>query len=411
MARNYLNDELNRILTDHSVTPTPAERRLRVATPKYQTLEQQATPGEARASKRAKVLGLLSTVRVKDRQIAIFTRQLAVMLNAGIQLTVALGKLTDRPEAPALGTIVRALKMEIDMGTSVSAAFSRFPTVFNDLYVSMTRVGEVEGQFGNAMASIAEFMDKDENIRHRARAALTYPFVITTVALSIVWALFNFMIPKFVDMFEEMHIKVPAMTRLVIGTVRFAQHPATIVACLLMVGLLVWGIRYLRQTEEGRFYVDNIKLGMPLFGNIIRKVATARAARALATLLEAGVPTTYSMLLAGNATGNEVFRRDLRNSVEGLKKGARVADHFDPLNNSLYEPLVWHMIRVGEETGSLDKMMIRMATYFETEVEYALNSLEALIEPLLTVSVGVLVAVVCVAIFLPLYGLIPGLSQ
>jgi type IV pilus assembly protein PilC len=347
---------------------------------------------------------LLAQITIPDKILVQFTRHLATLQMAGVHLMRSIDVLTNQPECPKFGKVVEAIRDSIHGGKSMSFAFSKFPKIFRPLYISMIRVGETQGALGESLGSIADFLEKDEKIKAKVKSAMTYPIIVFGVACIIAFLMVNYLLPHFVEIFEGMHAELPLITKILIEGVRICQSPFFMLALPVCIVVGWMQIKAFLTTDNGRLMWDSYKIHMPVFGQIFHKVAIVRLTRSLGTLLGAGISTATALELGGAASGNERFKLVMMECTEGIKNGRPMSDGFkDP---DLFEPVIPNMIKVGEETGRMDIMLNKLANYYEMEVEHLLNSISALIEPIMIMGTGFMVGFVVLAIFLPLYGLI-----
>lgn len=337
--------------------------------------------------------------RVKTRDLAVFSRQFATMIDAGLTMTRALTIMAEQSENEALRAILRAVKQEVESGLSLSAAFARHPDAFPPLMVSMTRAGEAGGFLDRAMRQIADNFEAEVKLRGKIKAALTYPVVVFVLAMLMCVAMLIFVVPVFRDMFANLGGELPLPTRVLVwlsDAMKFLL-PLGVVAGI---AFTIWWRRYGR-TERVRNVVDPAKLKLPVFGKLFQKLALTRFARNLGTLLSSGVPILQSIDIVSETTGSIVISRALKEVQESVRRGESVAG---PLAaHEVFPPMVVQMIASGEEAGATDQMLMKVADFYDSEVEAMTESLTALIEPLMIAFLGLLVGSMIVALYMPIF--------
>jgi type IV pilus assembly protein PilC len=367
---------------------------------------EQVGAGPAEAAPRRTRFTLLS--RVSGRDLAIFCRQFATMINAGVSLVRCLSVLEEQSTSVRLKEIIREIQASVQAGETLSRALSRWPRVFSPLFVGLVRAGEVGGVLDETLNRLSTFLEEDQKLRRKVRSAMTYPVLVLCFASGIVIGLVTFILPKFMDLFQELGIKeLPWMTE---QLVRFSNLLTTKWYMLILgvVGFVIAVQRYTR-TRTGRRHWHWLKLKLPVFGKLNHKVALARFSRTLSTLMTSGVSILQALETVAGAIDNEIMADAILAARAAIREGERIGD---PLAKSgLFPPMVVQMITIGEETGSLDAMLSKVADFYEAEVEGTLQSLTAALEPLLIVTLGVIVGFIVVSMFLPLIAVIQNLSS
>lgn len=341
---------------------------------------------------------------VNEQALVVFARQFATMINAGLAMVRCLDVLSVQTEDSVLKPVITAVRREVEGGSTLAAALGKFPKVFSPLFVNMVRAGELGGILDDVLNRLATFLEKDFNLKKKVKSAMTYPAVILVMAVLIVLFLVIFIMPTFVELFNGMHMNLPAPTKILIMFTNGARNPYVFgpVIVLTIVGFILFN-RY-TSTQVGRRQFDAFKLKLPVFGMLIRKVAISRFCRTLGTLLQSGVPIMQALEIVGKASGNEVVAETVNKVRESVREGESIAV---PLQLSgLFPPLVTQMVAVGEETGNLDGMLSKISDFYDTEVEYMLASLTSLLEPILILIMGFIVGFIVVSVFLPLYQII-----
>jgi type IV pilus assembly protein PilC len=347
--------------------------------------------------------------KVKLTELSIFCRQFSTMIDAGVSLVRCLDVLGEQCASPKLKKIIMDLKAEVEAGNMLSKAMSKYPTVFSNLFVGLIRAGEVGGVLEESLQRLSTFLEKDVELRRKVKAALTYPVLVSVVALGIVMFLTIFIVPQFLKMFLDLGLKAedfPAMTMSLKVFSDFMVYKFYYVA--MIVAALWFACKLFGRTKVGHRFFDWLKLKVPVFGKLNHKVALARFSRTLATLLSSGVPILQALETVAGTVSNDVLSDAILDARARVREGDTISE---PLYKSkMFPPMVIQMISIGQEAGSLDTMLAKIADFYDGEVDAAIASLTAAIEPLLIVFLGVTVGYIVIAMFLPLVGLIQGLS-
>jgi type IV pilus assembly protein PilC len=365
----------------------------------YVPIEIQQSGG-ATFQRELKLPGFSDRVKLKD--VAVFSRQFATMINSGLSLLRALNILAEQTESKALAEIANQVRMDVEKGSSLSQAMSKHPKAFGRLYVSMVRAGEVGGALDSVLLRLADTIEKQVELRRKVKSAMTYPAVVAILVLTIVAAMLLFVIPMFEGIYKQLGGTLPAPTQFLINLSKFLRKLWFIVFFGIIGG--VFGFRKWIASEEGRKQWDAIKLKMPIFGKLVRKTALARFSRTLSALVRSGVPILESLDIVAETAGNHVVATAVRETQAAVKRG-------DPLSKKLEEhpvfpPMVVQMMAVGEETGALDEMLDKIADFYDQEVEATVDAMTSLIEPLLIVVMGVCVGGMIISLYLPMFNII-----
>lgn len=346
--------------------------------------------------------------KVDEQALTVFSRQFATMINAGLAMVRCLDILSEQTEDKKLQATLDQVRKDVEGGQTLSAALARHPSVFSTLYISMVKAGEMGGVLDEVLERLAGFMEKDFSLKKKVKSALTYPVVILVMALGIVFFLVTYILPTFVELFQGMSLTLPLPTKILIAITQGARNPLIVIpAMVIFVGLVAAGGWYIK-TPLGRRQYDNMKLNVPVFGLLTKKVAISRFCRTLGTLLSSGVPIMQALEIVGKASGNEIIAMTVTKVRESIREGESIAS---PLGASgLFPPMVTQMVAVGEETGNLDAMLGKIADFYDTEVEYLLASLTSMLEPIMIVGMGGIVGFIVISVFLPLYQLIGNLG-
>ncbi len=348
--------------------------------------------------------------RVGLKELSVFCRQFATMINAGVSLVRCLDVLEQQSSNVGLKEIIRDIQGEVEGGATLSKSMAKFPKVFSELAVGLVRAGEVGGVLDDTLERLAVFMEKDLELRQKIKSAMTYPILVLFVAVAIVSFLVMFILPKFMELFLELGMEesdFPAPTRFLMNLSNFALR-RWYFAIAIVVGLWI-AIGRIKATKTGKRYWDALMLKMPVFGPLNHKIAVSRFARTLSTLLSSGVPILQAMETVAGTVANDVIADAIMLSRASVREGDTVAD---PLSEAkMFPPMVVQMSTIGEETGQLDGMLEKVAVFYEREVDSAVESLTAAIEPVMIVVLGFIVGFIVIAMFLPLIGVIESLSQ
>jgi type II secretory pathway component PulF len=340
--------------------------------------------------------------RVTPKERVIFTRQLSTLINAGLPLTQSLRTVTDQINNKAFRDIISSVVSSVESGVNLSQSFAAHPKVFSDIYVSLVAAGEASGSLDKALERIASQQEKDAAIVGKIRSALIYPVIVLLVILLMLVFMLTTVLPQIGGLYKDLHKALPPLTQVLILISTFITHFWYVV--LVALGAAVFGLRSFIQTEKGRSMADNFKLNMPIFGKIFRKVYMARFARTLGTMLQSGIPMLEAIRIVKNAINNVHVAAVLDKTLQGVKGGKALSSTLEGEN--VFIKLVPQMIKIGEQSGAIDGMLDRVATYYENEVDEEVKNISTTIEPLMMVILGVTVGGVIAAILLPVYALV-----
>jgi type IV pilus assembly protein PilC len=337
--------------------------------------------------------------RIKTRDVVIFTRQFATMINAGLPLVQSLNILASQTENKALAEITRAVVYDVESGNTLADAFSKHPKAFPPLYVNMVAAGEAGGILDTILLRLATFLEKNDALVRKVKGAMIYPGVIISVAVIAITILLVFVIPTFQTMFASANLELPLPTRVVIAMSDFLIGYWW--AILLALGGAVFGIRSYYATAAGRLQIDGLLLKAPVLGDVIRKSAVSRFTRTLGTLVSSGVSILEGLEITAKTAGNQVVHNAVMESRQSIAGGETIAA---PLEKSkVFPPMVISMIAVGEQTGGLDEMLSKIADFYDEEVDVAVSALLSLMEPAMIVILGVIVGGMVIAMYLPIF--------
>jgi type IV pilus assembly protein PilC len=338
--------------------------------------------------------------KIKPRSMQVFSRQFATMIEAGLNIVAALVILEEQTDDIYLAEIISEIRADVEGGLLLSEAMGRHPKVFSELYVSMVQAGEASGMLDQVLDRVADQIEKETKLKRRVKGAMVYPTVVFTFATLVLIGMLMFIVPIFAKIFTELNGQLPLLTRIVMDASNIVRHQWYIVFPLA--GGIVWGgLRY-KKTESGRQAWDRFKLRIPLrIGEVVLKVTMARLLRTLASLVAAGVDIIKALDIAGSTAGNWLVERALADVRMKVQEGVPIAE---PLTNDpLFPPMVSQMVKIGEETGELEKMLSKIADFYEDEVDSAIQSLTSIIEPIMMIGVGMMVGVIIIAMYLPMF--------
>ena len=340
--------------------------------------------------------------KVTAEDIAVFARQLATMLNAGIPMVQAFEIIGVGNDKPAVQKLVLAIKSDIETGNSLHQALGKHPLHFDDLFTNLVEAGEHAGALEAVLEKIATYKEKTEALKKKIKKALFYPAAVLAVAVIVTVILLIFVIPQFETLFKGFGADLPAFTQMVINMSRWMQDNGIYLGVVVAAAAFTFGYFY-KRSRPMRQFIDRMALQIPVIGPILKKAAIARFARTLATMFSAGVPLVEAMKSVSGATGNIVYQDAVLRMRDEISTGMRMQRAMD--NTGLFPNMVVQMIAVGEESGSLDEMASKVADFYEADVDAAVDGLSSLLEPLIMVILGVLVGGLVIAMYLPIFKL------
>lgn len=359
----------------------------------------------AKADSEAVEFSFKLKLRIPDEVLAQFSRQLAVLLQAGVPLPRSILLLASQATSSSFRDALRKVYTAINAGATLSQAMSLQPAYFSRLYTNMIRVGETHGDISQVIHNLADFQEREFAVRRRIRQAMTYPTLVLGLSLAFTFFIFTFILPYFVDVFDTLHVQLPLLSRMLVALVRLANEPVAAGFVICLAGGAFYLFRCYLDSEQGRLLMDRTKLRIPIAGPLMRKIAVCRVARSLSLLLGAGVHMPEALELSARSCGNAVYEQAIEETRPLLTQGRPLSTVF-ALHETLFPPSFVQMVRVGEEAGTVDELLRRIAEVYETDLENAFNSLAAAVEPLLVLFTGVVVALIVLAVFLPLYSYI-----
>ncbi len=336
--------------------------------------------------------------KVKEEDLAIFARQLATMVEAGIPILQALDALQEQITQPYFQNVIINVRDDIELGSSLSAAFAKHPRAFDSLFINMVKVGETGGVLSTILDRISLYLEKTIKLKRKVKSALIYPIIVMSMAIIITVVLLVKVVPTFAGIYGSFNAELPAMTQLLINISNFLKKNIL----FFIAGLFVFGFLVSRwyRTDKGKFYIDRFILRIPIFGELIRKVVISRFSRTLSTLLQAGVPILESLDIVGKTSGNRVIELVVDNVKNCVREGESIGTPL--LKSKVFPPMVTRMISVGEKSGQLEKMLSKIAEFYDDQVDAAVAGLTSIIEPVIIGFLGIVVGFIVIALFLPI---------
>lgn len=343
----------------------------------------------------------------KLKEVAIFSKQLATLINAGVPLVQSLNILQKQMENKTFQGILGKIRGEVETGVPLSEGLAQYPKVFNRLFINLVRAGETSGTLDSVLARVADFQEKQLALNGKIKKALTYPTIVLIFAILITYGLIAFVVPQFASMLSQQNTQLPLITRMVMALSDFLR--GGLLYFLVGIGILVFAYRWYYATKQGRHVIDDIKLRIPIFGNLIQKTAVASFSRTFGLLISSGVNIIESLDITKGTANNAIVEETIDNAKSFVMVG-------DPMSQSLassrvFPPMVVSMVAIGEETGSLDSMLAKVADFYDREVDEAVESLTAAIEPIMIVFLGGIVLLIIMAMFMPMIALMNNLMQ
>ena len=339
--------------------------------------------------------------KITTKDIVVFTRQFATMIDAGLPLVQCLDILSSQQENKTFKEVLTEVKEDVESGSTFADALKKHPKAFNELYVNLVAAGEVGGILDTILSRLAAYIEKALKLRKQVKSAMTYPATIVGIALVVIAVILIFVIPAFEKLFRDFGGALPAPTQIVINLSNFIQDYILVIVGVVV--LLIFAAKKIYATEKGRDKIDNWALKLPVFGILIRKVAVAKFSRTLATMISSGVPILDGLEIVRKTAGNRTVEKAIANVRSSISEGKTIAE---PLKQSgVFPPMVCQMIEVGEQAGALDTMLSKIADFYDDEVDDAVNNLTAMMEPLLMLFLGTTVGGLVIAMYLPIFKL------
>lgn len=344
--------------------------------------------------------------KVKLCNMVVFSRQFATMIDAGVAIVRCLDILEGQTKDPALKPVISSCKKDVKSGMSLTDAFSKHPNVFSRLYINMVKAAETGGILDKILDRLAGFLEKEQEVRGKIKAAMIYPILVLVFAGIMVIALFIVVLPRFKEIFLSMNVEMPLTTRLLFDMSSIMQQ-FWYVGVIGAVGGVI-GYKWYSKTDAGAWKIDSLKLKVPVVGELVQKMAISRFSRTFATLIHSGVPMMRSLEIVGETSGNLVIAHAVESARTAIREGQKIST---PLAQSgLFPSMVTHMIDIGEETGRLSDMLAKVSDFYDQEVENAVKALTSMIEPCLIVMMGGIVGFIAISIMAPIFKLISSVS-
>jgi type IV pilus assembly protein PilC len=342
---------------------------------------------------------MTASVTVRDK--AIFSRQMAVMVNAGVPIVRSLGVLADQCANPKLKKALTVISDDVQQGNNMSESMRKFPQCFDNLYVAMVQAGEVGGVLDDVLNRLSKLLEDDSRLQNQIKSAMSYPVTVGSIAVIVFVAMTVFLIPTFADIFEDIGTELPAFTQAMLMISKFLRTPQYSVSLViaLMIGWFVYQQYY--KTPAGRVMMDGIFLKLPIFGDLIQKTSVARFCRTFGSLTRAGVPILTSLEIVRDTAGNKVISNAIEASREEVQSGGMISVAID--QSKVFPNMAIQMMMIGEETGELDAMLMKVADFYEDEVEQAVHAMTSMLEPLMIVVIGGMVGSILLSMYLPMF--------
>jgi type IV pilus assembly protein PilC len=346
---------------------------------------------------------MLEPKKVKLKDMTVFTRQFATMINAGVSMVRALSILTEQTESPALRRALMDVKDNVEQGQALSESFGRYSIIFDTLYCGMVKAGEAGGVLDAVLLRISGFLEAQNKLNQQVKSAMTYPTAVCVIALTISFGMLKFIVPMFAQQFEAMDAKLPEFTQFLVDVSNFLGKPEAL-SIPAVAYAAFWCFKKYRSTDKGERKTDELFLKLPVLGVLIRKVAVARFTRTLGTLLKSGVPLLGALEIVRDSIGNRVMADAMEAVKNAVSEGEGITK---PLEKAeVFPPMVTQMIAIGEETGAVDAMLEKIADFYDDEVENAVKSLTSLLEPVMIVLLGGIVGGIIVGMYLPIFSIV-----
>lgn len=345
--------------------------------------------------------------KVKLKDLTVFSRQFATMINSGVSITRALAILSEQVENPTLAAVIAQVQKDVEGGLSLSEALAKQEKIFPPIFVNMARAGEAGGVLDEVLLRIADHFESEASLRARVKSAMTYPVAVFIFAITIAFVMITFIVPVFMNMFSSLGGDLPGPTKMLVALSDFIRSKWYLIFGSL-VGL-AYGFRAFKRNPRGRYIWDSFKLKLPVLGQLTKKMAIAKFSRTFSTLISSGVPILQALDIVAETAENAVVTKAIRESRASIKEGESISK---PLGaSSVFPPMVVQMISIGEETGALDSMLKKIADFYDGEVSATVDSLTSLLEPVLMVFMGVMIGGIVVSLYLPMFSVISVLNQ
>ncbi len=340
--------------------------------------------------------------KVKDRELAVYTRQFSAMIDAGLPIAQCLSILAEQTESKGLRVATQQIVKEVEAGAALADSFRKFPKIFNDLFTNMLQAGESAGVLDVVLQRLATYIEKAASLKRKVKGAMVYPATIISVAVLVVIFMMTFVIPTFKTMFTGLGAELPLPTKVVLWASDFTQ--SYILFILAAIVAFVFTLKKYYATEQGSMVIDTLLLKVPVIGVLVQKVAVARFTRTLGTMISSGVPILEALRITARSAGNRVVEKAVMQARAAVTSGRTLSE---PLRTAaVFPPMVVHMINVGESTGALDQMLSKVADFYDDEVDTAVGALMSLLEPAMIVILGVIIGGLVIALYLPIFKIV-----
>lgn len=338
--------------------------------------------------------------KITERDLVLFTRQFSTMFSAGIPIVQGLEIMAKQADNPTLGEIIYQIKTDVETGSTLADAMRKFPAVFDELYVNLVAAGEAGGILDGVLLRLATYIEKSMKLKKKVKGAMIYPAIVVSVAVIVVAVIMVFVIPIFAKIFGEMGVELPLPTRIVIEFSNFLKGIGGLILGGGIASAFIAFKKY-RSTKSGRYKTDAMFLKLPIFGDLLKKVAVARFTRTLGTLIGSGVPILDALEICAKTAGNKIVEELMFNVKTEVAGGKTLSE---PLMLSpIFPPMATQMINIGESTGALDAMLVKVADFYDEEVDNAVANLTTMLEPMLMVFLGTTIGFIVVALYLPIF--------
>jgi type IV pilus assembly protein PilC len=363
--------------------------------------KEQITPSSITAKRVGLSIPFLKREKVRLKELAVYSRQLSVLIDAELPLMQSLGILAEQTKNKYFNRVIISIREDVEAGSTLNQAKRKFPKVFDDLYCNLIASGEQSGSLDIMLRRLSEYIEKTVRLRAKVKQAMVYPSAILVFSIVVAIFLLWKVIPVFASIFIELGAELPMLTAAVIGLSRFVSKYIVFIF-LGIIGLVV-GFRYFRKTEQGRWATDRWILKIPLFGELLRKVAISRITRTMSTLVSGGVPMLEALKITSSTAGNIILESSIMNARQSVAEGKSLTDAFKETGQFPF--MLTQMVSVGEATGTLDEMLSKLADFYDEEVDAAVASLLSIMEPVLMIFVGGMVGSLVISMYLPIFSL------
>jgi len=345
---------------------------------------------------------------VKPKSLQIFSRQFATMIDSGMNVVSSLVILEQQTDDKVLADVIAQMRDDVESGLLLSEAMARHPKVFSNLFIAMVEAGEAAGILDIVLDRVAHQIEKEQQIKRRVKGAMVYPTIVMIFATLVLIGMLMFLVPIFVKIFDQLHGQLPMLTQYVLHASNLLRHDWFVI--FPIIGLLIFAFLRGKKTERGRQIWDRVRLRLPMkIGDTVRKITMARFSRTLSTLVAAGVDIIRALEITGQACGNYVVEEALIDVRNRVREGSSIAQPL--VDNPVFPPMVSQMIQIGEETGELDKMLGKIADFYEDEVDASIGALTSIVEPLMMIGVGVMVGIILISMYLPMFKMLKLISN